>query len=165
MSLYTFLVVSHIIGTVLGAGGATFAEILHMKALKDGEVSPEEGAMLGIVYRVIRIGLIILVISGFGFLVYYRLTDRVELLYDPKLWAKLSLVFIILVNALMLQARTIAFWLGSAVSLTSWYTATILGAWRGYPYDLLTTFIGYVVAVIVVAIALHFIKLWYFRKI
>jgi len=165
MSIYAFLVISHIIGTVLGVGGATFAEIFYMRALKDGEIDPEEGATLGVIYRVLRVGLFLAVLSGFGFLIYLRLVGDTESLYDPKLWAKMAIVIIIMINAIMLSMRSIVFWLGSAISITSWYTAMILGSWRSYPYGFVETMVGYVVAVAVVAIVLHFIRKLYLGKV
>lgn len=165
MDIYTFLVVSHIIGTVLGVGSATFAEIFYMRAMKDGEVDPEEGATLKIVYRIIRIGLFLAVFSGFGFLLYYRLIGSEYLLYDPKLWAKMAIVIIIMINAIMLTTRSIAFWLGSAISITSWYAALILGSWRTYPYSFVQTMVGYIISVAVMVVVLHFVRKWYLNKV
>ena len=161
MSIYTFLVISHIVGTVLGVGGATFAEILHTKALKDRVVTPEESSTLKVTYRVLRVGLLLTVLSGFSFLLFYRLTGQSELIFDPKLWAKLFIVIVIMINALLLQAKAVPFWLGSAVSLTSWYGALVLGAWHDYPFSFMGTLIGYLVAIIVVAYLLHVVKGWY----
>ena len=100
MSVYSLLIVAHIIGTILGVGGATFAEIFHVRAMRDGTITEEEGATLKICYTVLRIGLALLVLSGFSFLIYYRLTGQEELLYSEKLWAKMTIVFIIPINAI-----------------------------------------------------------------
>jgi|TARA_Y100000310_G_scaffold345866_1_gene471925 hypothetical protein len=164
MSIYTFLVISHIIGTILGVGGATFAEIHHTRALKDGQIDPKEGKTLKVTYSVIRWGLIIATLSGFGFLLLFRLTGEEERLLDPKLWAKMSIIVVLITNALLLQMHKIPMWLGASISLTSWYGALILGSWRSYPYSYVDTIIGYVIAIVLVAIALHFIKRIYFKK-
>ena len=164
MSLYVFLIVSHVIGTVFGVGGVTFAEIFYLRAIKDGKVDPKEGSALKIIYRLVRIGLFLTVFSGFGFLLYFRLTGNIEQLYDPKLWAKLTIIVIIMINAIMLSMRSIVLWLGSAISLTSWYMTMILGSWRSYPYGFMDTMVGYVITVIVVAIVLYFISEWYLNK-
>ena len=164
MDVHFFLIISHLIGTVLGVGGATFAEIFHTRALKDGVVNPEEGATLKIVYRVLRVGLVITVFSGFGFLLLFRLTGMEERLLDPKLWAKMTIVGILLVNALLLQAHRIPLWLGASLSLASWYAAMIIGAWRGMPYSYWEILFGYVLAVAVVAVCLEVFKKWYFKR-
>jgi len=155
----------HLIGTVLGVGAATFAEIFYLKALKDGEVSPDEGSLLKTTYAVLRIGLILGILSGFGFLVLYRLTGQEERLLDPKLWAKMTVIVILLVNALLLQAHRIPMWLGASLSITSWYTAMVLGAWRGIPYSYIEIMVGYAVVVIIMIFILEWIKKWYLKDI
>jgi len=158
MNIYELLVISHIIGTVLGVGGATFAEIFYVRALRDGTVSGEEGATLKTIYTILRIGLFMAVLSGFGFLLYFSLTGHEEYLYNEKLWAKLTIVFFLMVNAILIQAKRMPLWLGSAISLTSWYTALILGVLRGAGYTYFGVLIVYAMAVLVVAYFLHVIE-------
>lgn len=158
MSIYELLIIFHIIGTVLGVGGATFAEIFHVRALRDGSVSEEEGATLKAIYTILRIGLFTAVLSGFGFLLYFSLTGQEERLYSEKLWAKLTVIFFLSVNALLLQAKKMPLWLGSSVSLTSWYTALILGSVWGADYTYFGVLSVYIVAVLVVAGLLHLIE-------
>lgn len=158
MDWFTFLITIHVIGTVLGVGGATFAEIFYLKAIKDGEIDPVEGSFLGTTYTVLRVGLVIIVLSGFGLLVLSSLTGLEEHLYDPKLWAKISIVVIILINAILISMRKIPMWLGSSLSFTSWYTALILGMWRGIPYSYLEIMFGYIIAVFIMAGILEYIK-------
>lgn len=131
MDLYTFLVLSHVIGTVLGVGGATFAEVLIVRALRDGQVSIEESDLMKATYVVLRLGLFILFVSGFSFLLYYRLNGFESALYSPKLWAKLSIIVVLVVNAVLLHIHRIPLLLGSAISSVSWYAALVLGVWRG----------------------------------
>lgn len=126
MDIYTLLVVTHLIGAILGVGAATFAEIFLLKAVRDGEVDPIESSFLQVTYRVIRAGLAFGILSGFGFLLYYRLNGSSELLFDPVLLAKLTILIIILINAILLQARRIPLWLGSALSFASWWSAALL---------------------------------------
>ena len=161
MDVFPLLILAHIIGTVLGVGGATFAEVFHVRAMRDGVITADEGATLKICYTVLRIGLAMLLISGFSFLIYYRLTGQEELLYNPKLWAKMTIVFIIPINAILFQIKKIPTWLATSISLTSWYTALILGIYRDVPYSYLQIIGIYIVAVFAVAFILHRIKLHY----
>jgi uncharacterized membrane protein len=158
MDTYTLLVITHIIGTVLGVGGATFAEILYLRASRDGKIDEEEGATLKVTYFVLRIGLSLAVLSGFGFLVFYRLNGFESALLDPKLWAKMTIVAIILLNAVLLSARKIPLWLGSPISLVSWYSALVLGSWRNVPYSYIEIMFGYIVIVIVASFILSKIR-------
>jgi len=158
MDWHSFLVSAHIIGTVLGVGGATFAEIFLLKALRDGVVDPTETDFLHSTYRVIRIGLVILVLSGFGFLILYRLTGMEERLYSPVLWSKLSIVFIILMNAILIQTHKIPLWLGSALSFASWYAAMLLVPLSVWQYSYFVIMGWYIVSVIVVVVVLSVIR-------
>ncbi len=160
MEWHTFLVVIHLIGTALGVGGATFAEIFLFKAVRDGEIDPIESSFMQVTYRVVRVGLVFLVLSGFGFLIFYRLTGLEERLYSPLLWAKLSIVVVILINAILLQTRRIPLWLGSALSFASWYAAMLMVPLRSaiMPISYLEIIAWYIVSVVVVAIALSIVR-------
>lgn len=163
--MQTAFVILHIVGTILGAGAALFAEIFVIKALRDGVIEPLEGDHLKTIYTVLRIGLIITVISGFGFLFLYRINGYEEYLYNAKLWAKLTIVTLILANALMLQARKIPLLWGSAISLTSWYTAMTLGILRDLSVGYFEILGWYVVAVLIVTFVLHRIHKYFGVKI
>lgn len=161
--MYTFLIISHIIGTALGVGGATFVEIFLLKSLKDGKVDPVEGSFLKVTYVVMRVALVILILSGFGFLLLYRIGGEEELLYSEALWAKMTIILVLVVNTLLLQTRKIPLWLGSSLSLTSWYAALVIGAWHDIPYSFFEILIGYVVIVLIMAGILEFIRKMYNR--
>jgi hypothetical protein len=158
MTWYTFLTLAHIIGTVLGAGGATFAEVLSLQALKDGVADPAETNLLRLVYRVLRIGLIILILSGFGYLLFYRLNGNVGILYEPRILAKLTILFFTLLAVIAWQAKMVPYWIGSAGSIVSWYALIILGAWHGLDASYLIIMTSYCIALPIVAVILMFIR-------
>jgi len=152
------LTLFHILGTVLGVGGATMAEIFFLKAIRDGVIDPIETSFLRTTYSVIRIGLFIIIFSGIGYLLLYRLTGVDWYLLSDKYWAKMSITLIILLNAVLIQMRSIPMWLGGAISLTSWYFAMFLGIWRGLDMTFSEILGVYVAAVLIVAYVLHLIK-------
>lgn len=153
------LIITHLIGAVLGVGGATFAEIFYLKAKKDGVIEPLEIDHLRTIYFVLRIGLFISAITGFGFLLFYRLIGApAEVFFNPKLWAKLSILIVLILNAFLIQIRKIPMWLGASVSLTSWYSALILGSWRTLDASFVSIIIFYIIAVFVIAGILELIK-------
>ncbi|MCR4330304.1 MAG: hypothetical protein NUV49_00215 [Patescibacteria group bacterium] len=160
MEWHTFLVVVHIIGTALGVGGATFAEIFLLKAVRDGEIDPIESSFMQVTYRIVRVGLALLVLSGFGFLILYRFTDLEARLYSPLLWSKLTIVVVILINAILLQTRRIPLWLGSALSFASWYAAMLIIPLRPaiMPITYLEIMGWYIAFVAIVALALGIIR-------
>jgi len=159
VDIHLILIVAHVIGTVLGVGGATFAEVFLIKSLRDGEMDPHESSTLRTVYWVIRIGLALAVLSGFGFLLQYRLEGHASYLFNEALWAKTVIVLIIAINAWLLTARRIPMWLGSALSFTSWYAALIIGFLIGpVDYGFFELLGYYVVAVGIVAVILFIVR-------
>jgi hypothetical protein len=160
MDTYLFLVIVHLIGTALGVGGATFVEIFLTKSLRDGHVDPIESDFLKTTFLVVRVGLILALLSGFGFLLLYQLSGQTFKLYNPLLWAKLTMVIIIAVNALLLQAHKISLYWGSAFSFATWYGAAIAGIFltNGKLYPYLWVMFFYVAGVILCAIILDIIR-------
>ncbi len=147
----TIVKIGHIIGTVLGVGGATFAEIFHFKLQKRLLPDPGVQNFLRATYTVLRLGLVILVISGFGYLLLLRFEGQAQYIYSPRVWAKLLITAIILANAILMQLRIIPMWLGTSVSLTSWYAALIIGSWRMHA-NFAEIFAVYIAAVFIVAL-------------
>lgn len=152
MDWRTFITIGHIIGTVLGVGGATFAEVFHRRALRDGRIDDSEGSFLGLTYGMLRLGTILLVLSGFAYFLLLRFGGRGAILYEPRLWAKLIVTVVILVNALLMATRKLPVWVGGSISIVSWYAALILGVWRGLELSLVAIMAWYVGLVALVAI-------------
>ncbi|MBI4407537.1 MAG: hypothetical protein HY565_03505 [Candidatus Kerfeldbacteria bacterium] len=152
MDWATAIKLLHIIGTVLGVGGETLGSIFYFRALRDGNINPTESEFLRVSFQVLRVGLILLVISGFGYFLNMRFSEHTAYIFEPRLIAKLSLVVILLGNALLLHMHKIPMWIGGAISITSWYAALILGGWRGLDASLLTITLVYLAFVVVVAI-------------
>lgn len=164
MDIYSVLVIVHIIGTALGVGGVTFAEVFYLKAIRDGVVDPIESDFLQTIYTVMRVGLVFVVFSGFGFLILYRMVGATELLYSSVLWAKLTIVGLLIANAIAIHAHTMPVQIGTAVSLVSWYIVLILGVMRGLEYPYIAIMLIYIA---VVVLAVPSIQKWhevYLRK-
>lgn len=151
MTWQELLTISHIIGTVLGVGGSTFADLIYRQANRDDLIDPTEAGYLRLSYRVLRIGLFLLIFSGFGFFLLLRLNDHTFVLYLPNLWMKLALTVVLLVNAVLMQVRRMPMWLGAAISLVAWYSALMLGVWRTLDLTFPQLVLAYVIIVGIVA--------------
>lgn len=153
-----FLILMHVIGTVLGVGAATFAEIFYTRFNSDNIINDDERKTLAVTYTVMRTGLFLLVISGFGFLLYFRLTEHVGIFSSPSFWAKMTVVAVLVCNSLLLQARLMPFLIGTAVSLTSWYAALTLGVLGKISASYFEILAYYAVAMVVVTLGLWWIR-------
>lgn len=148
----------HVVGTVLGVGSATFAEIYYTRFNSDDIVTDDERRTLATIYTVMRTGLFLLAVSGFSFLLYFRLTEHVGILASQAFWAKMTMIAILVTNALLLQARILPLAIGAAISLTAWYGALILGVIGKTDLTYLQIGITYVTATILVGFLLRVIR-------
>lgn len=164
-----FLLV-HLIGIVFGVGGATANDFLFFKFLKDLRISKFEAGVLKTLSTVIWTGLILLIVSGIGL----YLPEMERLNQTPKFLAKIIVVAVILINGIALnlfisprlrkisfegrhdhvsgelrKLRKLAFALG-AISITSWYSALMLGFLHNVQYGLLTIISAYAAALLAV---------------
>jgi len=150
MDIFTFLIIGHLIGTVLGVGGATFLEVFLNKGLKDGSLDRYEGDTLKTTFTTVRIGLALSILTGFGLILIYRFEGQMFQFYDPTLWAKFTILGVIVVNALLLQAHKIPIWLGSPLSFISWYSVMIAGVLlRGPQISYFTVMLYYCAALLI----------------
>lgn len=158
MDIHTILVLMHVVGTVLGVGGATVAEINILQALRDGKVDTSEKQLMHANYTMIRVGTALIVLSAL-LLIWWHLSEgNTWVLTSGKVWVKEIMTIAIVINAVALSRRWVPLWLGSAISFTSWWGAAVLGVWRHVPYSFWIIFTGYIVSIGVVALVLHFIR-------
>ncbi len=155
MDIYTIIVMLHVIGTILGAGGATLAELNIATALRDGKVGDEERALMHANYTLIRVGMAILFVSIIAMLWYHLSQGNMFIITSEKLWAKYLMFGAIIVNAVALSRRWVPLWLGASISFTSWWGATLLGLAGRLPYSIEMYLVGYVIAIFVCAGILH----------
>ncbi len=160
MDIYTFIVMLHVVGTILGTGGATVAELQIARALKDKRVSLEERALMHANYGMIRVGMAILLVSIVAMFLYFNSVGKDFIYTSEKLWIKEVMFAAIFANAVFLHKRWIPLWLGSSISFTSWWGATLLGLAGRLPYSFSTYLLGYVIAIFAVAGLFHLLRLW-----
>ncbi len=167
MTLHVLLLILHIVGTILGVGGATMIEIHLNKALRDGKMDTVERDMLGGDFLVTRIGMGIGLITGIGFIIEYWAANQLFRLDNGVFWAKMLIFVIIVVNAYLLHKHKVSLYWGSAFSFISWWTAMVFGTFltngvRFIPSDTMLSFLGlmalYAITVVIGARILHMFR-------
>lgn len=160
MDVYSLIVAGHVIGTVLGAGGATIAEFQISQALRDGKVSDDERALMHVNYRMIRVGMAIIFFSVIGMFWYHFSQDNMWIFSSKKIWMKDLMFVAIVANAVALSKRWVPLWLGASISFTSWWGAALLGLAGQLPFSFGTYLVTYIVAIFIVAWTLHRLRLY-----
>ncbi len=160
MDIYALLIIGHLIGTVLGVGGATLIEVHLNKALSDGDMSIDERGLLGLNFTVLRVGLVLSLFTGIGFIILYKITGQEFRLQNPVFWAKTIMIVIIAANALLLQAHKISLYWGSAFSFVTWWGAFLLGTFltQNIRFGFITIMITYIAVIVGGAYILHKIR-------
>jgi hypothetical protein len=147
-ALKSGLRVTHFIGLVLGLGAATLLDLIILRFLAIQQVSEESCQIVEFSSKVVTVGLALLWITGFGFLLHYGLFDPAKL-GNQKIWAKMAIVGILTLNGMFihrsvlplvrrnigrslfdgLSGRQRSLLLASGVvSGTSWYVPLLLGS-------------------------------------
>lgn len=143
--------ITHILGTSLGVGGTTLLEIYSIKFLKDSSIDPFEHDVIKVCINVIRYGLILLVFSGLGLVVLWRLKMLgPNVFFSDRMLAKTAIVVILLSVAILMNLKLVNPKIGGAISTASWYTAMILGIWRNMTlsfFSIMASFVGLIILV------------------
>ena len=144
----TGLRVVHFCGLVLGVGAATLLDLIIARFILMRGISYEHVYVVDFSSKIVTIGLVLLWISGIGFLVHYGVFDPAKL-QNPKIWAKIAIVAVLSINGLLVhyfvlprirnqvgkrlldglsQFDCSLVLLAGTVSAISWYVPLILGA-------------------------------------
>ena len=138
----------HLLGIAIGLGAATVLDLVIVRFLVTRRIARESAAVVVFCSKIVTAGLVLLWLSGLGFLVHYSVFDP-EKLGNPKIWAKIAIVGVLTLNGIFIHqivlplvkarigqslfaglgARQRIILLASGtVSATSWYVPLILGA-------------------------------------
>lgn len=170
----TFLLIGHIIGLAMGAGGATMSDILFLTSITDDVLTAVELRLLKRASVVVIVGLLLLYVTGIGFL-FVR-----EEGVGQRFWAKMTIVGILTLNGAIMHWRVFPilqemaqlrpllsvetfrangrlFTITGSVSLVSWYGALVLGAWRTLELSYGAMIGIYVAVLLLTAVIAHFI--------
>lgn len=94
---YTLTV--HLLGVVLGFGGALIMDMMIFHFLKNFKISTREAVIMHLLSQMIVLGLILLIVSGVALL----FTSMDEYLQNPRFLMKMTAVIIVLINGVALN--------------------------------------------------------------
>lgn len=148
----TLLIGLHLLGLCFGLGGATMLDFWLLRWMRWGYLPDNVVRTFEFVAKAVSAGLVLLWLSGCGFLALYALYDPAKLA-NPKIVAKLVIVGALSINGLVIhrlvlpyvalaraaplfdgvrRRRRLLFVLSGALSGVSWYTAFALGLLREF---------------------------------
>lgn len=178
---YEFFLLAHIIAMAAGLGAANVTDVLFLRFLKDLKITKEEAGTLSTLSRVIWVALAFIIVSGLA--LYAPQAARLN--QNPAFLVKMIAFAVVIVNGISLNLliaprleqifsgnalqliprywRRLAFASG-AISISSWYTAVVMGGYRSMPYDFLTILLTYVVVLAIAVIVSQAAEAIFARK-
>jgi hypothetical protein len=108
MHLLTFVKIFHLVGLIMGLGGAI---LLDFTILTRGIIRPVSKFTIHqteLLSRIVSAGLVILWGTGAG-LIWLNLADKPEYLTNQKLWAKMAIVMVLTLNGVVIHNRVLPF--------------------------------------------------------
>lgn len=166
----------HLLALTLGMGSALLADIFLLKFIKNFQVGPKEADILKTFSRVVWFGLFLFLVSGIALTL-----PKLDILQTAKFQVKLIATSVIIINGVMLNIlivpnlvrifgknapaglRKLTFGLG-AISITSWGTAFVFGAFRTLQINFAILLEIYIVLLFLNILVSQFIESRMFRQ-
>jgi len=122
--IYVVLVLLLMMVISLGVGSSTIAIINFFVAIADGNIDPQERAMMGVVYKVLRVAMILIPIVAI-LLALVLVSMGVPYLSDFTIsfW---TLILVLYANAFLMTKHIIPSNFGPAIQAGTWYTLGIM---------------------------------------
>lgn len=96
---FPYLLTVHLLGLILGFGGALILDMMIFHFLKNYSISNREAVIMHIISQMIVLGLILLIVSGIPLV----LTDTASYLENPRFLMKMTAVGVVILNGIVLN--------------------------------------------------------------
>ena len=143
-TIIVILKILQTMGISLGVGTSTMAVTLFFLAIKDGEISRDERAYLGITYFVLRVAMTIILISTILIAIIGGASGLD--IFSAYFAAQTLLVAVLFINAFLMTMHIMPSTFGPAIQASSWYSLGIMAAMYGQGFtniNLLIFFFAY----------------------
>lgn len=111
----------------LGVGASTLAIVNFFIAIADGEISPDERKMMGVVYVILRIAMGTILTTTFILLLLNHMQNTAGYLTAFKA-GQWTLIFALFLNAFLMTKHLVSSKFGPAIQAGTWYALGILTA-------------------------------------
>ncbi len=176
-AIRTGLRIIHFVGLALGLGAATVLDLMIFRFFLNGKVTSEQWAIFDFGSKIVNAGLVLLWVTGFGFLAYYGAFEPIKF-GNEKVWAKMLIVLILTINGFFIHAVILpkvkaqigrsllegmsarqksVLLTSGAISATSWYVPLLLGALPqlNFVVPMTTILLAYALILALVAVVSH----------
>ncbi len=161
LALIQLAILTNVIGALLGTAFTTYAEIYYTIAASDGRIDHHERKYLRHLFRGLRFGMTLVLLSGIALIVLeYLVPSGQQAVLASPFWMLETLIFLVLILGRQLSEKRVTWWLGSAGVLSAWWMILLIdfGVFNQFGYLILVSL--YVLTTLVVAGILGYIRMW-----
>lgn len=119
--IIVFAVILQSMAISLGVGSSTLAIINFFVAIADGKIDPQERAMMGVVYIVLRVAMILILVLAI-MIGMYSFVDAGMTYFSPFIIGMWTLIGVLYVNAFLMTKHIMPSNIGPALQASTWYT-------------------------------------------
>ncbi len=154
-----FVVAVHAVGTMIGTIMSMYAEIFYIEAAADDKIDHHERKYLRRIFRGMKFGLVLVILSGLALIVLEYLVPHVSsgIIVAP-FWAMQTVTALLVGFGFLLSRRQVQWWLASGAILAGWWILLFIDLGRYNSFSYLSILVMYAVMTFVFAGVL-----WYAR--
>lgn len=119
---------NYTVGLCLGV--SSIAMTFYFYVVAKGRTEKPQNIMMHIVYKVLRVGMILVLLSETTVVIYnYHINNFIYWTDNPEFFIRLTIYSVIVCNAFAMQHRKISMWLGPVFAGGSWYAYFFFSVW------------------------------------
>lgn len=154
---------TYTVGLCLGV--STIAMTFYFYVVSQGKTDKSQNVMMHIVYRILRIGMVLVLCSELTLVLYnYYINNTGYWTDNPELFMRITIFSIIVCNAFAMQYRKISMWLGPIFAGGSWYAYFFFSVWVETESVYFTLLMGYLTWLVIFGSLLTLLRVLLTRK-
>ncbi|MCB9815594.1 hypothetical protein H6785_03400 [Candidatus Nomurabacteria bacterium] len=118
--LITVVTILQTISVSLGVGSSTLAIVNFFVAIADGKIDETERRMMGVVYKVLRVAMVLILVTTVVLTALEGSVSGLEHL-SGFTWSELFVILILFINSMLMTAHLMPSTFGPALQAGSWY--------------------------------------------
>ena len=146
-------------------GTSTVVMTMYFYLVAKGNTETAEKRVMQILYRILRVGMVLaLITEGTNLIYHYHADNFIYWTDNPELLMRLTIFAVIIVNAFAMQYHKISMWLGPVFAGGSWYAYFFFSVWIETETTYPVLFAGYLIWLGVVFVILALLRLYLTRN-
>lgn len=154
---------TYTVGLVLGS--STIVLVFYLYLIRKDKIEPVEKKIMHLTVSVLRTGMVLILFSELSDFIYnYHIDNFIYWTDNPELLMRLTVYFVVILNAFAMHYQKISMWLGPVVAAGSWYAYFFFSTWIETESTYLVLVKGYIIWLLVVFLIINSIRVFITRN-